>query len=108
VANVFIIKDESLITPALGEGCINGVMRRKILELKSQISDLGLHVSESVLAIEDILNAEEIFLTNSMNGIRWVRQFGDAIKTNLKTLEIYKRLIQPIFIEKDFQMKGQV
>ncbi|MBK5271938.1 MAG: aminotransferase class IV, partial [Bacteroidia bacterium] len=47
VANVFIIKDESLITPALGEGCINGVMRRKILELKSQISDLGLHVSES-------------------------------------------------------------
>ncbi len=100
IANVFVIKDRIMITPALSEGCINGVMRRKILELQSQIPGLGLHIKESVLSTEDLVNADEIFLTNAMNGIRWVRQIREKTKTNLKTLEIYKQLVQPIFIER--------
>lgn len=99
IANVFIIKKDLLLTSALGEGCVDGVMRRKILELKSQFSELGLQVKESVLSVKDMLEADEIFLTNAMNGIRWVRDFGGTAKTNFTTLEIYKRLVQPIFIK---------
>ena len=45
IANVFWVKDNKIFTPPLNEGCVAGVMRRKILELAIQNSDH--HVQES-------------------------------------------------------------
>ena len=90
VANVFTIKDGIIITPALKEGCVNGVMRRYLIE-KFQISDFGFQESE--LSLNDLEMADEVFLTNAINGIRWVRQFRDKIYTNEKTVDIYNRFI---------------
>ena len=73
IANIFIIKDETIYTPALSEGCIAGVMRRFILEeLK-----LNFKIMEREISVNDLENADEVFLTNSIKGIRWVKQFKD-------------------------------
>ena len=93
IANLFLIKVETIITPSLEEGCINGVMRRHLL---SEFQIAGLKTQEIAISVSDIKTANEVFLTNAINGIRWVRQFRGATYTNVKTVEIYNRFIKTI------------
>jgi branched-chain amino acid aminotransferase len=73
-SNVFLVKEKILSTPSLDEGCINGVMRRQVMALAEAN---GFTVKESAIEIEMLRQADEIFLTNAVNGIRWVKQFGN-------------------------------
>lgn len=74
IANIFIIKDDVIYTPPLSEGCVAGTMRRKIIE-HEVINDFP--VIEKALNIEDVLNADEFFLTNAIHPVRWVRSFRE-------------------------------
>jgi branched-chain amino acid aminotransferase len=69
-SNIFLVKDSSLFTPGLKEGCIPGVMREVILKFSS---DAGIRINDQIsltpAALED---ADEIFFTNAIEGIRWV------------------------------------
>jgi branched-chain amino acid aminotransferase len=89
IANIFLIKDKTIYTPALSEGCVAGVMRRFVLE---KISNNFL-LKESNLSLENIKEADEVFLTNSISGIRWVKQFGEIKYNNLLTKEIFKEVL---------------
>lgn len=80
-ANLFIIKDGIIITPALSEGGVNGVMRRHLLE-RVKVKGPGFKVEESIITIDDLFHAEEVFLTNAIKGIRWVKQFRDKTYGN--------------------------
>ncbi|MBP7399400.1 MAG: aminotransferase class IV [Chitinophagales bacterium] len=71
-SNYFIRKDNVLITPATTEGCVNGVMRRVLIKLCRKI---GIEVIEKELQIEEILQADEFFITNTIHGIQWVEAF---------------------------------
>ena len=71
IANIFIVKDGLVKTPALTEGPVEGVMRRHVL---TEMRKKNMPVMESTLEIEEILEASEIFLTNAIYGIRWVKQ----------------------------------
>lgn len=73
-ANLFIIKDGMITTPALSEGCVNGVMRRHLLE-RLKVEDRGFEIGESIITIDNLLHADEVFLTNAIKGIRWVKRF---------------------------------
>ncbi len=73
-ANLFIIKDKQLITPALTEGCIAGVCRAFLLQ-KAAI--LGCEVVEKSLNLSDLAQAEAIFLSNAIAGLRPVAQILD-------------------------------
>ncbi len=91
IANLFIIKDRVVLTPGLEEGCVNGVMRRHLL---TELKAARVEVNETAITTGDIKNADEIFLTNAINGIRWVRQFRDREYGNSQTIEIYRKHIQ--------------
>jgi branched-chain amino acid aminotransferase len=93
IANVFIIRDGTILTPPLSEGCIAGVMRRYLLQ---KFAEEKLKHTEIPLTIKDLENADEIFLTNAIKGIQWVRQFREKGYTNFKTVEIYNRFIKTI------------
>jgi len=97
IANVFWVKDDKIYTPPLNEGCVAGVMRQWILDLspdsyRDQISDFS--VNEAVLTKNILLNADEIFLTNVITGIRWVKQCGDKIYDNKIANKFFAKLIQ--------------
>lgn len=94
IANVFIIKNGGIVTPALSEGCVAGVMRHYLIQ--SLLSN-GWLVEEKVVSPDDLLQADELFLTNAIRGIRWVRVFGESTYGCEKTVEIYKQFIQTIF-----------
>ena len=71
IANIFIIKDNIIYTPSLEEGCIAGVMRRHILQkLKAYYT-----LIETEISLEELMEADEVFLTNAIRGIRWVEKF---------------------------------
>lgn len=93
IANVFIIKGDRVATPALEEGCVNGVMRRYLIE---SMKDAGDNIQEEILSKSDIMDADEVFLTNAINGIRWVKQFQNKIYLNIKTTAIYNRFCKTI------------
>jgi len=75
IANIFILKDGVVKTPALTEGCISGVMRRYLLKC---MREEGMPIEETSLTVEDILEAQEIFLTNAAYGLRWVKRCGKS------------------------------
>lgn len=95
IGNVFIVKDNNVITPPLSEGPISGVMRRWILE------NFLVHnyiLTEAPIAIPDLLAADEIFLTNAVLGVRWVEQIAGSHREygNLVTGKIYKEIVTSI------------
>jgi branched-chain amino acid aminotransferase len=94
IANVFMIRDRTVITPPLHEGCVAGVMRRYLLEKLKSYS--GLEVMEQPLYKNDLETADELFLSNAISGIRWVKQFEDKIYNNEKTISIYNKYIKPM------------
>ena len=94
IANVFWVTGDKIFTPPLSEGCVAGVLRRRILDCRSQIADLGLTIHESFLTNDILLEADEVFLTNVITGIRWVKQCGDKIYDNRIANKIFAKLIQ--------------
>jgi branched-chain amino acid aminotransferase len=86
IANIFLIKDEVIYTPALSEGCIAGVMRRNIIQ---KLIAANYKLAEGELSIDKLLDADEVFLTNSIYNMRWVQSIEDKKYTNTKTQKIF-------------------
>jgi len=85
IANIFFIKDEIIYTPALREGCIAGVMRKNIIDkLNSKY-----RLVEGEFDIDDLLAADEVFLSNSIYNIRWVQSIGEKKYGNTLSQKIY-------------------
>lgn len=75
ISNLFIVRENTIYTPPLSEGCIDGVYRKYLLRnLRAE----GISVSEEALTIESLLEADEMFLTNAIRGIRPVDKFRQA------------------------------
>jgi len=72
-SNVFIVKDDSIYTPSIAEGCVPGIMREVVINVAPK---LGLQVNNQVaIPVQKLLDCDEIFLTNTITGIRWVAAF---------------------------------
>ena len=90
IANVFYVKDGSIFTPPLSEGCIAGVMRNYLL---SQLPSEGYNVAEKQTSVDDLLAADEIFLTNAVSGLRWVGEFKGKTYGNSLASKIFHSTI---------------
>lgn len=71
IANLFWIKNDQVYTPPLSAGCIAGVMRRYLLQ---ELPQAGWAVTEQPLTPEALAAADEVFLTNAIRGIKWVKE----------------------------------
>lgn len=60
--NIFLIKENRLMTPPTYVGILKGITRTVVMEMGSR---LGLEVSEEVLTRHDLYNADEVFLTGT-------------------------------------------
>ncbi|CUS81649.1 para-aminobenzoate synthetase / 4-amino-4-deoxychorismate lyase [Candidatus Kryptonium thompsonii] len=63
ISNVFIRKGAKLLTPPVECGLLNGVYRQYILETNKD-------ALEEILYLDDLLNADEIFICNAIRGMR--------------------------------------
>jgi branched-chain amino acid aminotransferase len=95
IANIFLVKNNVIVTPALSEGCISGVMRKYLL---GKLMEAGYPVIETSVSTDDLNKADEIFLTNAIKGVRWVRQFRKREYVNSTTEKIYNDFVRTIHI----------
>jgi branched-chain amino acid aminotransferase len=73
-ANLFIVKDGELFTPGLESGCLPGVTRELVMKA-ARVQ--GMNVSEGTVSLADLLDADEVFLTNTQIGVQAVSSIGD-------------------------------
>jgi branched-chain amino acid aminotransferase len=78
-SNIFIVKNEQVITPPVSEGCVDGVKRRFIMH---RLQEQQYPVKESVVTIEQVQDADAVFLTNAITGVVKVAQFEDRMYDN--------------------------
>ena len=64
-SNIFILKSNKFYTPPITDGCVDGTMRKWILQEEKVI--------EKSLLISDINQADEVFLSNATKGITPVK-----------------------------------
>jgi para-aminobenzoate synthetase / 4-amino-4-deoxychorismate lyase len=69
-ANVFAVRDGTLLTPPADGRIVPGIARMRTLELARAA---GQDVREERLSLDDLLAADEVFLTNSVRGVELVR-----------------------------------
>jgi branched-chain amino acid aminotransferase len=72
-ANVFVVFGATLRTPPLGPGILPGITRSEILHLATRE---GLDTEEVPLDAEDLLQAQEMFLTSSIREVVPVVRFA--------------------------------
>ncbi len=96
VSNLFFFKDETLFTPSVASGILNGITRQVVLETARAE---GIPVAEDLLRPEALLNADEAFLTNTTYEVMPLRQVDGrryAIGPNAGRLhDIFRRHIHP-------------
>ncbi|HVW98001.1 MAG TPA: aminotransferase class IV [Mucilaginibacter sp.] len=72
-SNIFIWYQKHLYTPALSEGCVEGVMRQVIINIAKASN---IPVTEAQISPDILYEADEVFLTNASRGIQSVIGFG--------------------------------
>lgn len=88
--NVFMLLDNKLITPSIDEGCLNGIMRKQILQLAKKIETI--EVIEGTISPFDLQKADELFITNVIIGIQPITKYR---KKEYKT-DLSKQLLDSL------------
>lgn len=90
IANIFWIKDGRIFTNPLADGPIAGVLRQQLFK---HLSSLKYEIVEKSCTIDELKDADEVFITNVIRGCRWVKQIGDKNFSCEMFMAFYPKLI---------------
>ncbi|CAM4349297.1 aminotransferase class IV [Zobellia roscoffensis] len=84
--NIFLVKNGVIKTPPLNEGCLNGIIRKKLIDILGKLDDYQFE--EASISPFELQKADEIFITNSIVGIQPVtkyrkKEFGNTMAKGL-------------------------
>lgn len=68
-ANIFIIKNNRIFTPKIENGLLRGIIRTWVID--------NFYVEDGEILYEDLKDADEVFVTNSLMGIMRVNKIED-------------------------------
>lgn len=71
--NIFIVSGNKVKTPALSDGCLNGIIRQKLVGIIGKTENLELEVAS--ISPFELQKADELFLTNSIVGIQPITKY---------------------------------
>ena len=85
-SNIFFIQNNSLFTPALESGCIDGIMRNEILKW---CAENGIHCTEVMITMDELSQVEIAFTAN----VTGLSSIASIVGVNYQTSHpIYERL----------------
>lgn len=94
MANLFWIEGDTVFTPSLDTGCLEGTTRNFVIGL---CREMGLKICNTTARLENLLSSDEVFLTSVGLGIMPVRRILDICFNSYRTsqikMEFYKRMI---------------
>ena len=76
VANLFLVKDQTVFTPPITDGVLPGILRQKVIGL---CDSLAITCREETLCPGVLHSADEAFLTNSLMGIMPLHKVGGQV-----------------------------
>ncbi|WP_036154075.1 aminotransferase class IV [Maribacter forsetii] len=84
--NLFVVKGNQIKTAPLTDGCINSILRKKLIEMLSKLNDFEF-LEDSISPFE-LQKADELFIVNNIDGIISVtkyrkKKFVNTIAKNL-------------------------
>jgi branched-chain amino acid aminotransferase len=87
-SNVFIIHQNKIITSPLADGCVDGVCRKILIN--------NFDVIEQTISVNQLLQADEIFLTNAIKLIQPINKLEEKIFSTTQSDNFAKKLIELI------------
>lgn len=78
-SNIFTVNGDFITTPPLSEYCVDGVMRKVVVQLAGVY---GYSLRENPITAIDLSAADEIFISNAVKGIQWVGAYGGKTYKN--------------------------
>ena len=90
--NIFVVKDGRLSTPPVDAGILDGITRRFVMN--ELCPALGLPIEERMMRLEEVLDADEVFLTGTAAEVIGVSQVGDHVIGGGAVGSITTRLVQ--------------
>ncbi len=94
-SNIFLLKDKFILTPPLTDGPVAGIMRKQILKIADMLQ--YRIYNEKSLTEKNILDADEMFITNSITGLRWVLAFKEKRFFNNSSQQFIDKLNEVAF-----------
>ncbi len=71
--NLFLVKGNTIKTPPLSDGCLKGIIRGELIKMLKKLDDYTLE--ETSISPFELQKADELFLTNSIVGIKSINQY---------------------------------
>lgn len=83
--NLFIVLNKTIITPLIADGCVNGILRKQLINL---CKNLAIEIVERSISTFELQQADELFITNVITGIQPItkyrkKEFNTAFSKNL-------------------------
>jgi branched-subunit amino acid aminotransferase/4-amino-4-deoxychorismate lyase len=88
-SNVFVVREGTLLTPPADE-CLPGITRARLLELAREA---GMGVAETPVEVGALMSAEEVFVTNAVQGPRPVGAIDGATVGAASPDGVFARLL---------------
>ncbi|WP_339840312.1 aminotransferase class IV [uncultured Maribacter sp.] len=85
--NIFLVNKNVIKTPPLSDGCLNGILRKKLMDIIIKLEDYELQ--ELSISPFELQKADELFAVNSIEGIISITKYRKKYFTN----SIVKKLI---------------
>jgi branched-chain amino acid aminotransferase len=84
--NLFLVQGNRVKTPPLSDGCLNGIIRNKLMEILERLDDYEL--IETSISPFELQKADELFITNAIVGIQPItkyrkKEFSNTVAINL-------------------------
>jgi branched-chain amino acid aminotransferase len=89
-SNLFMKTGNTIVTPPISDGCLNGIMRKQVLEILKKME--GIEVKEISISPFDLQKADELFLTNVISGIQPITKYRKKEYASNFAEEVLKRL----------------
>nr|WP_321237515.1 aminotransferase class IV [uncultured Psychroserpens sp.] len=88
--NLFLVSGEHIKTPPIEDGCLNGVMRKQIVDVILNSGDYVLE--EASISPFELQKADELFITNVIVGIQPILKYRKKEFKTKVSEDILKRL----------------
>ncbi|MEM8937711.1 MAG: aminotransferase class IV [Bacteroidota bacterium] len=88
--NVFLIQGNTVKTAPLEDGCLNGIVRKKVIEIIEASEELEL--LETSISPFELQKGDDFFITNSISGIIPITKYRKKIYSNILTRKLLGKL----------------
>lgn len=88
--NIFLVVGNTIKTPPKKDGCLNGILRKKIIEIIGKLEQYSLE--ETSISPFELQKADELFITNAIVGIQPITKYRKKEFKNLVAKDLIGKL----------------